>query len=494
VIFGISSYRVVTASSPKGKWRQPEETSLRGKRLILQYVGDCRQQQQLKFIPHSIIRNDGVRCSSHLSGTTSLYFFALARLAGESAGKEDRPQGRTIAQAKPWGFSLPGLSDVPQLELTILMPCLNEAETLAICIRKSMRFLAESNIRGEVLVADNGSTDGSQDMARAEGAVVLDVPMRGYGAALLGGIAAAKGRFVIMGDADDSYDFSALQPFVDRLRAGGQHIMGNRFKGGIAPGAMPFLHRYLGNPVLSWLAKLFFGVKAGDSLCGLRGFDRDAIRSLNLRTTGMEFGPEMLVRSALSRLRIEEVPTTLSPDGRSRAPHLKTWRDGWRNLSFLLMYSPKWLFLYPGLLLLAAGVAGALLLLPGPIFIGEVSFDLHTFVVACVAVLLGAQSICFAVIARRYATTHRLLPPSYHFGSILDQLTLERLLVAGAMIALFGAAGFIWCVSQWASVGFGALEYAGIMRMLVISLTAIVIGFQLAFSGFLSAIISIPTR
>jgi hypothetical protein len=389
---------------------------------------------------------------------------------------------------------LPSPSDAPQVELTILMPCLNEAETLAICIRKSMRFLAESNISGEVLIADNGSIDGSQEIARAEGAVVLDVPMRGYGAALLGGIAAARGRFIIMGDADDSYDFSALQPFVDRLRGGAQLVMGNRFMGGIAPGAMPFLHKYLGNPVLSWLAKLFFKVSAGDSLCGLRGFDREAIRSLNLRTTGMEFGPEMLVRSALSGLRIDEVPTTLSPDGRSRAPHLKTWQDGWRNLSFLLMYSPKWLFLYPGLLLLVAGIVGALLLLPGPVFIGEVGFDLHTFAVACVATLLGTQSVCFAVIARRYATTHGLLPPSPRFASILDQLTLERLLIAGGVFALLGLAGFVWCVSQWASVGFGALEYAGIMRILTISLTAIVIGFQLAFSGFLSAIIAIPTR
>ena len=270
--------------------------------------------------------------------------------------------------------------------------------------------------------------------------------------------------------------------------------MGNRFKGGIAPGAMPFLHKYLGNPVLSWLAGLFFKVNARDSLCGLRGFDRDAVLGLNLRTTGMEFGPEMLVRAALSGLRIEEVPTRLSPDGRSRAPHLKTWRDGWRNLSFLLIYSPKWLFLYPGLLLLVLGVMGAILLLPGPVFIGGVGFDLHTFFVACTAVLLGTQSICFAMIARQYATSHGLLPPSHRFASILDQLTLDRLVIAGVAIALLGTAGFVWCVSQWASVAFGVLEYAGIMRALAVSLTAIVIGFQLALSGFLSAMTSITTQ
>jgi hypothetical protein len=374
------------------------------------------------------------------------------------------------------------------------MPCLNEAETLAICIRKSLRFLAENNIRGEVLIADNGSTDGSQDIARAEGAVVLDVPVRGYGAALLGGIAAAQGRYIIMGDADDSYDFSALLPFVEGLRAGTHLVMGNRFKGGIAHGAMPFLHKYLGNPVLSWLAKLFFKVKAGDSLCGLRGFDRDAIRGLNLRTTGMEFGPEMLVRSALSGLRIEEVPTTLSPDGRSRAPHLRTWQDGWRNLNFLLMYSPKWLFLYPGLFLLTSGIVGAVTLLPGPVAIGAIQFDLHTFLVACMAILLGTQSISLAVIARQFATAHGLTPPSKRFGAFLSDLTLERLLVVGGAIGLVGITGFAWCIVQWASTGFGALQYAQLLRVLTLSLTALAIGFQIVMAAFLSAIVVIPTR
>lgn len=387
-----------------------------------------------------------------------------------------------------------GILNTHELELTILMPCLNEAETLAICIRKAKKFLADSKISGEVLIADNGSTDGSQDIAVAQGARVVPIPIRGYGAALIGGIDAAKGRFVIMGDADDSYDFSALEPFVERLRAGADLVMGNRFKGGIAPGAMPFLHKYLGNPVLSRLGQLFFDIKASDFHCGLRGFNRARILELNLRTTGMEFASEMVVRSALSGLRIDEVPTTLSPDGRSRPPHLRTWRDGWRHLSFLLMYSPKWLFLYPGLLLLVAGIVGATLLLPGPVMIGGVGFDLHTFLVACVAILLGTQSISFAVIARQFATAHELIPPSRRFASILDTLTLERLLIAGAAIALIGIAGFIRCLGQWASVGFGPLEYAAMFRILVISLTAIAIGFQLALSGFLSAITAIPTR
>jgi hypothetical protein len=381
-----------------------------------------------------------------------------------------------------------------ELELTIVMPCLNEAETLAICIHKARKFLTDSKISGEVLIADNGSTDGSQDIAVAQGARVVPIPLRGYGAALIGGINAAKGRFVIMGDADDSYDFSALQPFVERLRAGADLVMGNRFKGGIAPSAMPFLHKYLGNPVLSRLGQLFFDIKVGDFHCGLRGFNRDRILELNLRTTGMEFASEMVVRSAQSRLRIDEVPTTLSPDGRSRPPHLRTWRDGWRHLSFLLMYSPKWLFLYPGISLLIGGVVGALLLLPGPVMIGGVGFDLHTFLVACIATLLGSQSITFALIARRFATAQGLIPPSPRYASILDDLTLERLLVTGAAVALVGLAGLVWCVAQWASAGFGPLEYAQMLRILTLSLTGIAIGAQLALSGFLSAIMAIPTR
>jgi glycosyltransferase involved in cell wall biosynthesis len=230
------------------------------------------------------------------------------------------------------------------MELTILMPCLNEAETLAVCIRKAKIFMAVSGVVGEVLIADNGSTDGSQDIAKLEGARLIPIAARGYGAALQGGINAAMGKFVVMGDADDSYDFTALMPFLDNLRGGADIVMGNRFKGGIEKGAMPFLHRYLGNPVLSFLGRLFFKIKVGDFHCGLRGFNKERVLALNLRTTGMEFASELVVRSALAGYNIEEVPTTLKPDGRSRAPHLRTWRDGWRHLSFLLMYSPRWLF------------------------------------------------------------------------------------------------------------------------------------------------------
>lgn len=371
------------------------------------------------------------------------------------------------------------------------MPCLNEAETLAICIRKAKSFLSKAGVEGEVLIADNGSSDGSQKIAEEEGARVANIRNRGYGAALLGGIMAAKGQYIVMGD---SYDFTALMPFVERLRDGADVVMGNRFKGGIAPGAMPPLHRYLGNPVLSRIGRLFFHIKVGDFHCGLRGFRRDRINELNLCTTGMEFASEMVVRSALAGYRIDEVPTTLSKDGRSRPPHLRTWRDGWRHLSFLLMFSPRWLFLYPGLFLLVLGIFSAFVLLPGPVLVGAVGFDIHTFIVACIAIIVGVQAISFAAVARRFATAHKLIPPSRQLSTILDFLTLDRVLIGAVVIVLSGFGGFLWCILQWASTGFGALEYSTLLRVLVLSLTAITIGVQLALTGFLSAIIEIPTR
>jgi hypothetical protein len=282
---------------------------------------------------------------------------------------------------------------VAELELTVVLPCLNEAETLVTVIEKAQKSLASLGIAGEVVVADNGSTDGSQDLARAAGARVVDVPVRGYGAALQAGIAAAQGRFIIMGDADDSYALEDLGPFVEALRGGADLVMGNRFAGGIAPGAMPWLHRYLGNPVLSFLGRLFFRIPVHDFHCGMRGFSREAIRSLDLQTTGMEFASEMVVRAALSNLRIVEVPTILRPDGRSRAPHLRTWRDGWRHLKFLLAFSPRWLFLYPSLVLLGLGTLGMVLLYVQPVRIGSLTFDVQTMVVAATAVVVGVQGL-----------------------------------------------------------------------------------------------------
>jgi len=323
---------------------------------------------------------------------------------------------------------------------------------------------------------------------------VVAVETRGYGAALLGGIAAARGRFVIMGDADDSYEFANLMPFLDKLRAGADLVMGNRFRGGLAPGAMPPLHRYLGNPVLSFLGRMFFGIKVGDFHCGLRGFVRERMLAIDLRSTGMEFASEMVVRAALARYDITEVPTTLRKDGRSHPPHLRTWSDGWRHLRFLMMFSPKWLFLYPGLALVAFGVVGTAALLPGTFYIGSVGIDIHTFIVACVSVLLGLQSIGFAVVARRYGTTFGFIPPSERYGSLLERLTLERVLIAAVALFLLGSGGLLWCAWSWASVGFGPLEYAYLLRLLMLSLTAVAAAMQLAFTAFLAGIFDIPVR
>jgi hypothetical protein len=380
------------------------------------------------------------------------------------------------------------------IELTILMPCLNEAETLGTCIEKAKTFLARTGIRGEVLVADNGSTDGSVNIANTLGAHVVLVPGRGYGAALLGGIAAARGGYVIMGDADDSYDFSRLDSFVAKLREGYELVMGNRFIGGIAPGAMPVLHRWLGNPLLSLLGRAFFKAGVGDFHCGLRGFRTQAIRDLDLRSPGMEFASEMVVRGRLARLRITEVPTTLKKDGRSRAPHLRTWRDGWRHLRFLLMFAPRWLFLYPGLALLALGAMSSAALLPGPIYLTpSVSIDVHTLLVASISTLIGMQCMSFAIIVRRCAAARGLLPASDMVNRYLVPLTLERVLFIALIIGLLGLGGTIWCVLQWADVGFGALQYGALIRVLTVSVTGIALALQLAFTAFLSAIIENDT-
>lgn len=377
------------------------------------------------------------------------------------------------------------------VELSIVMPCLNEAETLAACIRKARAFLETSGVSGEVVIADNGSTDGSREIAVAEGARMVPVAARGYGAALIGGIAAARGRYVVMADADDSYDFLNLMPFLEKLRAGADLVMGNRFQGGVAPGAMPFLHKYLGNPVLSFLGRLFFRAKVGDFHCGLRGFNRERMLALDLRTTGMEFASEMVVRAALAGYTIVEVPTTLKKDGRTRPPHLHTWRDGWRHLRFLLLYSPRWLFVYPGLLLLIFGVLGTVLLLPGPVFIGSVGIDIHTFIVACICILVGLQSLSFALVARRYGAARGFLPASATYKSALSAITLERLLLIALALLILGLAGLGWCVAIWASAHFGVLEYASLLRGLMLSLTAIAAAIQLAFTAFLAGIMDV---
>lgn len=385
----------------------------------------------------------------------------------------------------------------PGLELTILMPCLNEAETLALCIREAQDFLTRSGIAGEVLVADNGSTDGSQEIAQRLGARVVPITERGYGAALRGGIASARGRFVIMGDSDNSYDFANLDGFVAELRGGADLVMGNRFRGGIEKGAMPFLHRYLGNPVLSFIGRLLFRVPAGDFHCGLRGFSRARIMELGLTTPGMEFASEMVVRASLARYRIVEVPTRLRPDGRSRPPHLRTWRDGWRHLRFLLFYSPRWLFLYPGLVLLGMGALVSGLLFPGPLRVAGVTFDMHSFMAGCLAVLVGLQVVTFAVISKQVGVRRGYLPPPTGLDArLLGLLNFERGLILAAFLVLLGGAGMADTLTDWVGRGLGPLDDPRSPRLFLASMTVLVAGIQLAFTASLASIIEMaqPAR
>jgi glycosyltransferase involved in cell wall biosynthesis len=387
---------------------------------------------------------------------------------------------------------VPSAGAAPQLDLTILMPCLDEAETLAVCVDKARDFLARSGLAGEVLVADNGSVDGSQAIACSHGARVVDVPARGYGAALLGGIAAARGRYIIMGDADDSYDFASLEAFVERLRAGAGLVMGNRFRGGIERGAMPWLHRYLGNPVLSFIGRLFFAIPVGDFHCGLRGFNAEVVRGLGLRTTGMEFASEMVVRAALAGVRIEEAPTTLRPDGRSRPPHLRTWRDGWRHLKFLLMYSPRWLFFYPGLLLSVVGALLAGCLFGGPVRIAGAEMDLNTFVAACLMVVAGVQLITFGVLSRAYAALTGFLPKGKLAEAVLPHISTETMALAGVGACLAGLASFGYALSVWMQVDFGDLTSPMVPRFVMGGLALTVIGLQTFFAAFLLGTFAIP--
>ena len=380
------------------------------------------------------------------------------------------------------------------IELSIIMPCLNEAETLAVCIGKALGFLERTGIDGEVLIADNGSTDGSPQIAREAGARVVAVAEKGYGSALRGGIESAMGRYVIMGDADDSYDFVHLLPFVERLRAGDDLVMGNRFRGGIEPGAMPPLHRYLGNPVLTQIGRLFFGSPSGDFHCGLRGFNRESILKLNLRTTGMEFASEMIVRASLEQLRISEVPTTLSKDGRSRPPHLRSWRDGWRHLRFLLMYCPRWLFLYPVLALMAVGLLLGCWLWPGPRMVAGVVFDFHTLFYAGLAVVIGYQSVIFAISTLLFVVSAGMMPANRSINRILGASSLEKGLIAGLALLLLGLAGTVWAVADWGLRSFGPVDPGQMMRLLIPSGTALVIGCQTIFASFFLSILGLRRR
>lgn len=377
-------------------------------------------------------------------------------------------------------------------EFTILIPCLNEAETIASCVQKALRYLDRAGIAGEVLVSDNGSTDGSIEIATALGARVIRAPIRGYGGALRCGIEAARGRYVIMGDADDSYDFSDLSAFVTSLRNGAELVMGNRFTGGIAPGAMPPLHRYLGNPVLSAIGRLFFRIPVGDFHCGLRGFERNPILALGLQSTGMEFASEMVVSASLHGLSIQEVPTNLAKDGRSRPPHLNTWRDGWRHLRFLMLHSPRWTFGYPGVILACLGLVMVAALSPGRLLLGDgVSLDIRAFLLGCLAMVVGVQSLTFGLIARRFSAMHGLLPSRGNSSQLLAAITMERMLQFAGGLAVSGIAGLAYAIINWADHHFGVLDNGQMMRLMILAVTAIVLGLQLGFSAFLLGVLDL---
>ncbi|MEE9194205.1 MAG: glycosyltransferase family 2 protein [Alphaproteobacteria bacterium] len=374
------------------------------------------------------------------------------------------------------------------------MPCLDEAETIAICIEKARGYMERCGISGEVLIADNGSTDGSQAIAESLGARVVPIPKKGYGSALLGGILAAKGQYVIMGDADDSYDFSDLDYFIEKLREGHDLVMGNRFKGGIKPGAMPPLHRYLGNPVLTGFGRLFFKSPVGDFHCGLRGFNRQAIQNLGLTSSGMEFASEMVVKATLQDLRIAEVPTTLSPDGRTRAPHLRSWRDGWRHLRFLLLFSPRWLFLYPGASLMALGLLSMIWLLPGPRHLGGLTLDVHTLVYSAAAIVCGFQAVAFALFTKIYAIDAGLLPRDPRIVKLGELFSLEIGLVVGSVLLLGGLGASIFAVEIWGQSEFSDLDPTVSMRIVLPGATAIILGLQIVFSSFFFSVLELSRR
>jgi hypothetical protein len=380
------------------------------------------------------------------------------------------------------------------IELTVVMPCLNEALTLGPCIERAMATFKQHGIKGEVVIGDNGSTDGSQDIARALGARVIDVPVRGYGAALLGGFAAARGRYILMGDSDMSYDFGEAPRYLDKLRQGFELVMGNRFKGEIKPGAMPWKNKHIGNPVLSGVGRLFFGIEVGDFHCGLRAFSKTAIERLDLRSTGMELASEIVVKAQLHKLKLTEVPATLSPDGRDRPPHLRPWRDGWRHLRFLLLYSPRWLFVYPGLALMLLGTAIHVMLLPGPRVVGGVELDVHTLLYGGAMILVGAQAVFFAVLAKIFAITEGLVPEPPEAKRWFQRIQLEHGVVTGAVLALLGLAGAVWAVLAWRSRGFGGYAPHEAMRIVVPSAVLLALGAQTIFSSFFLSLLGMRRK
>ncbi len=381
-----------------------------------------------------------------------------------------------------------------QIEISVVLPCLNERETVGTCVEKALTTLKAAGLNGEVIVADNGSTDGSIDLAQAAGAKIVRVADRGYGNALKGGIQAACGKYVLMADSDDSYDFRHIPRFVDQLRSGADLVMGNRFEGGIGRGAMPPLHRYLGNPVLTALGRLFFHSPSREFHCGLRAFRKDSFERMDIRSTGMEFASEMVVKASLLHMKVAEVPTTLSPDGRSHPPHLRTWHDGWRHLRFLLMYSPRWLFLYPGIASILLGIAVCAWLLPGPQRIGNTVFDVHTLAYAFGSMLVGFQLVAFAVFTKVFAITEGLLPEDPRMHRWFQYINLETGLMVGSALVLIGLAGSLFALSNWAQTNFGPMNSERLLRIVMPSVFALTLGPQVIFSSFFLSILGLRRR
>jgi glycosyltransferase involved in cell wall biosynthesis len=380
-----------------------------------------------------------------------------------------------------------------EIELSIVIPCLNEAETLGTCIKKAQSSIKEHDLRAEIIIGDNGSKDGSQDIAESLGARVVKVKQKGYGAALYNATRTARGRYILMGDADDSYDFQKLYPFVEKLRGGCDLVMGNRFQGGIRKGAMPWKNRYIGNPVLSGVGRILFRSPIGDFHCGMRGFSRSAFERMNLRTTGMEYASEMVIKATLQRMQIGEVPTTLSKDGRSRPPHLRPWRDGWRHLRFMLLYSPRWLFFYPGILLTLIGALITAWLLPGPQAAFGIGFDFHTLLFGAGFILIGCQSISFAIFAKIYANSLNLLPRDGRLD-ILKRFKLEYGLVAGSLFILLGLIGSAQAVANWFSAPLLNLTGSETLRLSIASVLGLVLGAQTILNSFMLSVTQLKTR
>jgi glycosyltransferase involved in cell wall biosynthesis len=378
-------------------------------------------------------------------------------------------------------------------ELSIVMPCLNEALTIGACIKQAQQALIDGNISGEIIVADNGSVDGSQTIAKSLGARVIPVVKRGYGYALQAGINASQGRYIMMGDADCSYDFGHAPRFIEKLREGFDVVMGNRFSGEIKPGAMPWKNRYVGNPILSAIGRLFFGCPVRDFHCGLRAFAKGAYEKMDLHTGGMEFASEMVIKATLLGLKITEIPTTLSPDGRDRPPHLRPWRDGWRHLRFMLLYSPDWLFLYPGLILFLSGLLVGCRLLAGPISMGMVTLDVHTLFFCSIAIFIGIQSMYFSVLTKIYSIEVGLRPKSHKLTSIFRHVTLESGLLLGAVLLLIGAAMATGAFYSWSIRGFGSLSPQQMLRWVIPAGTLLALGFQTVLGSFFFSILGLKT-